>query len=121
MPKRPIQQKFSKHVAQIWQRVPRTIRPFVIGTIGLCLVLVPQKIGIGMIVVYAIIVFLCNIPSRITLIPALAALSLMPLAVQIKQQIIAQNLGAYSFLLFVIAIIGLCTELIREAKAMQTK
>ncbi|HVI69721.1 MAG TPA: hypothetical protein VM581_04680 [Magnetospirillaceae bacterium] len=104
----------------IFGRIPPRLRPIILGVVAVIVSFLPQFIGLVFIAVYAGVSFALKLPSRTTFWAALVALGCMSAAVAAQQDMPAQNFGAYSFILFVVGVISLCTELIRAAKAMQT-
>lgn len=105
---------------RLLDRIPRGLRPVVVGGGGLVILLLPQQVGFVGVAAYALASWVYQIPSRKTFLAAFITLGFLPVAIIMQQKNIAQSLGAYSFLLFVVALISICSELIREAKAKQS-
>lgn len=110
------QKNSMKQLQHLFERTPRHVKLAALGGTIVVVIFSPQIVGLIVLAVYAAAAFVWKLPSRITFWAAVTALCLMQAAVALQQNVVAQNLGAYSFLLFVIAVICLCTELIREAK-----
>lgn len=72
-----------------------------------------QWIGYTVIVLYDIVAFRKDVPPQTTFILALAALGVVPVAIVVGNWLVAQNFGAYSFVLFVLAVIQLVFDLQR--------
>jgi hypothetical protein len=80
-----------------------------------------QWLGSIAVGVYAIYALWGKVPSRMTFMMALMALGLVPVAVVIGRWLVAQNFGAYSFLLFVVGLISLTLELRRATHSLRNK
>ncbi|MGH7196868.1 MAG: hypothetical protein ACREGJ_03855 [Candidatus Saccharimonadales bacterium] len=78
-----------------------------------------QFIGQIVVGVYAIASFIFRIPSKTTFMLALLSLGVVPIAITLGRQLIAENFGAYSFLLFAIGALQVCIELVRETKLLR--
>jgi hypothetical protein len=70
-----------------------------------------QWIGYTVIVLYGIFALKRSLPAQTTFILALSALGVVPVAIVIGNWLIAQNFAAYSFVLFVLAVIELVFDL----------
>ena len=75
-----------------------------------------QWIGHTVIVLYGIVAFRKDVPPQTTFILALAALGVVPVAIVVGNWLVAQNFGAYSFVLFVLAVIQLVFDLQRAPR-----
>lgn len=75
-----------------------------------------QWIGYTVIVLYGVVVFRKDVPPQTTFILALAALGVVPVAIVVGNWLVAQNFGAYSFVLFVLAVIQLVFDLQRAPR-----
>ena len=75
-----------------------------------------QWIGYTVIVLYGIFTFRKALPPQTTFILALAALGVVPVAIVVGNWLIAQNFAAYSFVLFVLAVIQLVFDLQRAPR-----
>lgn len=75
-----------------------------------------QWIGYTVIVLYGIIAFRKVVPAQTTFILALAALGVVPVAIVVGNWLVAQNFAAYSFVLFVLAVIQLVADLQRAPR-----
>ena len=75
-----------------------------------------QWIGYSVIVVYGIFAYRRALPAQTTFILALASLGVAPVAIVIGNWLIAQNFAAYSFVLFVLAVIQLASDLQRAPR-----
>jgi len=75
-----------------------------------------QWIGYTVIVLYAIFAFKRDMPAQTTFILALSSLGVVPVAIVMGNWLIAQNFAAYSFVLFVLAVIELVFDLQRAPR-----
>ena len=75
-----------------------------------------QWIGYCVIVLYGIFAYRRDLPPQNTFILALAALGVAPVAIVIGNWLIAQNFAAYSFVLFVLAVVQLVFDLQRAPR-----
>ena len=75
-----------------------------------------QWIGYTVILLYGIFAFKKELPPQTTFILALSALGVVPVAIVVGNWLIAQNFAAYSFVLFVLAVIELIFGLQREPR-----
>lgn len=75
-----------------------------------------QWIGYTVIALYAVFAHKRGLPPQTTFILALAALGVAPVAIVIGNWLIAQNFAAYSFVLFVVAVIQLVFDLQRAPR-----
>lgn len=75
-----------------------------------------QWIGYTVIVLYGVMAFRKALPPQTTFILALAALGVVPVAIVVGNWLVAQNFAAYSFVLFVLAVIQLAFDLQRAPR-----
>jgi len=75
-----------------------------------------QWIGYTVIVLYGLFAFRRDLPAQTTFILALSALGVVPVAIVLGNWLIAQNFAAYSFVLFVLAVIQLVFDLQRAPR-----
>lgn len=76
-----------------------------------------QWAGYIVIAIFTVYSFLRQLASQLTFLLALLTLGVVPAAIVLSNWLVAQNFAAYSFVLFVIGVVGLVTELQKSPRS----
>lgn len=76
-----------------------------------------QWAGYVVIAIFTVYSFVRRLSSQLTFLLALLTLGVVPVAIILSNWLVAQNFAAYSFVLFVVGVVGLVTELQRSPRS----
>ena len=75
-----------------------------------------QWVGYVVIAGYAVVAIIKRMPAKTTFILAVVTLGMVPVSIVLANWLVAQNFGAYSFVLLVFGVINLIIDLQRESR-----